>query len=59
MKTYLNNLKRAAEEQPLVALAIAAAALTAASKVMDSNTARVAAKTHAAEVARRIANSNR
>lgn len=54
---FINNLKRQAEENPIVMLGVAAAVITATSKLMDSNTARLAAKTHAKEVARRIAKS--
>lgn len=54
MKKYYENLKRQAEENPIAALVVAAAVLTAASKLMDANTARVAARTHALEVNRRI-----
>lgn len=57
MKKFIDNLKRQAEENPLVALAAAAALFTATGKLMDANTARMAARTHAAEVARRIAMS--
>lgn len=55
MQKFYNNLLHQAEAQPLVAIGIGVALLTACAKLMDANTARVAAKTHAAEVARRIA----
>jgi hypothetical protein len=57
MKKFTDNLKKQAEENPLLALAACAALFTATAKLMDANTARMAARTHAAEVARRIANS--
>jgi hypothetical protein len=57
MTKFKNNLIAQAEANPLVAITIGVAALTACAKLMDANTARMAAKTHAAEVARRIANS--
>jgi len=57
MEKFLNNLKAQAEANPLVALAATAALLTACGKLMDANTARMAASTHAKEVARRIAKS--
>jgi hypothetical protein len=55
---FYNNLKRQVEENPILAIAAAAALLTATSKLMDANTARTAAKTHAKEVARRVAMQN-
>lgn len=57
MKKFVDNLKRQAEENPMVALFIAAGTVTACAKLMDANTARVSAKTHAREVDRRIRNS--
>lgn len=59
MKKFLDNLKAQAEANPIVAMAAGAALLTAVSKLMDANTARVSAHTHALEVNRRIANSIR
>jgi hypothetical protein len=52
---FVQNLKRQAEENPLVALGVGIALLTAAGKFIDANTARKAANTHALEVARRVA----
>lgn len=57
MKKFIDNLKRQAEENPLMALAIAAAVITATTKLLDANTARSYSRTHALEVNRRIANS--
>lgn len=59
MNKFLNNLKAQAEANPLVAMAAGAALLTAASKLLDANTARIAAHTHALEVQRRIMNASR
>lgn len=59
MKKYWENLKTAAEENPLYALAAAALLITACSKIMDANTQRSYAKTHAREVDRRIMNTGR
>lgn len=56
---FFKKLKAQAEENPLLALAATAALLTAVGKVMDANTARSAAKTHALEVNRRIMNAGR
>ena len=56
-KRFYNNLKRQAQENPLAAVAIAAMLITATSKLMDANTQRSYAKTHAKEVDRRIAKS--
>lgn len=54
MKKFIDNLKRQAEANPLLAIAAAAALFTATSKLLDANTARSAARTHALEVNRRI-----
>lgn len=57
MSKFVDNLKRQAEENPIVALGVGAAALTALSKLLDANTARVSAKTHAREIDRRVRKS--
>jgi hypothetical protein len=57
MKKFTDNLKRQIEENPIVALAVAAAVITATSKLLDANTQRSYAKTHALEVQRRILNA--
>lgn len=54
---FVDNLVAQASDNPLVAFGVAAAFITATGKLLDANTARVAAKTHAKEVARRIAKS--
>lgn len=59
MDKFIANLKRQAEENPLAAMAATAMLFTATSKLMDANTARSAARTHALEVARRIAKNSR
>lgn len=48
-----SNLKHQAEEQPLIAVGVLAAALTAVSKLMDANTNRRSSKTWDREVQRR------
>lgn len=53
MKKYIDNLKRQAEENPLVALAVAGAVVTAAAKLMQANTERKNSNTWAKEVERR------
>lgn len=55
MNRFVQNLKAQAEANPIVAIGVAAALLTAAGKLMDANTARSAAKTHSREIDRRIA----
>lgn len=50
---FIDNLKRQAEENPIVALGIGAAVCTALSKLMDANTARYNSKSWAKEVDRR------
>lgn len=57
MKKFLDNLKAQAEANPLLALAAAAALFTATSKLLDANTQRSYAKTHALEINRRIINA--
>lgn len=52
MNDFLENLKREAEENPVVALGVAAALLTAVNKFMDSRTWRK-------EVNRRIIKTTR
>lgn len=56
---FVARLKSEAEANPLVALGVGAAVLQACSKLLDANTARVSAKTHAKEVDRRIRKSSR
>jgi hypothetical protein len=51
---FVQTLKRQAEENPVLVLGVAAALLTATAKLMDANTQRSYAKTHAREVDRRI-----
>lgn len=59
MNKFWNNLKAQAEANPVIALFVAAAVITATSKLLDANTQRSYAKTHAREVDRRIMNSGR
>lgn len=53
MKTYINNLKRQAEEHPLEAAGIAVLAITALTKLMNAETERKNSKSWAKEVDRR------
>lgn len=53
MKRYIDNLKRQAEENPLVAAGLAVAAVTAITKLMQANTERNNSKSWAKEVDRR------
>ena len=62
MNEFLENLKRQAEEQPMVALGIAAGLITAvshlinaSSKRIDANSNRTNAKAWDRETARRVA----
>lgn len=59
MKQFYANLKKAAEENPLAALAAVAALFAATAKLMDANTQRSYAQTHRREVDRRIAMSTK
>jgi hypothetical protein len=54
MKKFIDNLKRQAEENPVYVLLAGAAVITAMSKLLDANTSRSYAKTHAREVDRRL-----
>lgn len=53
MKKYIDNLKRQAEENPLLAAGVAIAAVTAVTKLMQANTERNNSKSWAKEVDRR------
>lgn len=53
MKQYLENLKRQAEENPIVALIVGAGAITAVTKLLQANTERKNSQTWAKEVDRR------
>jgi len=53
MNKFLANLKREAEENPIVALGVTAALLTAISKLIDSSVDVKNAKAWQMEVARR------
>lgn len=59
MNKFWNNLKAQAEANPVAVLIVAALVITATSKLLDANTQRSYAKTHAREVDRRIMNSAR
>jgi hypothetical protein len=59
MNKFWTNLKRQAEENPVVVLGVAAALLTGAAKVMDANNNRSNSKTYALETQRRIMNNMR
>lgn len=54
MERFFDNLMRQAEENPVMAMAAAAALLTAVSKLMNANTDARNSKTWNAEVNRRI-----
>jgi len=54
-KRFYNSLKQKAIENPLLALAIGAAVVTATTKLVEANTQRTYAKAHAKEIDRRIA----
>ena len=53
MEQFLNNLKRQAEENPVVALGVAAALLTAVGKLVDSSVNARNSRAWEKEVARR------
>lgn len=51
---FVQNLKRQAEENPVLVLGVAAAVVTATAKLIEANTQRSYAQTHAREVERRM-----
>lgn len=53
MQKFINNLKRQAEDNPVVALGAGAVFIQAVSKLLSTNTQRKNAKTWAKEVNRR------
>lgn len=53
MNDFLRNLQRQAEENPVLALGVGAALITAISKLVDSNSNARNSKAWAQEVARR------
>jgi hypothetical protein len=55
MDKFLNNLKRQAEENPIVAIAVATAAVTALSKFVDAAGHAAGSKAYARQVDHRIA----
>lgn len=57
VKQFTTRLKQQAKENPLMAIAIAGAVLTAVNGLINASTQRSYAKTHAREVDRRIAKS--
>lgn len=54
MPKILENLYAQAEAQPVLTLAVAVGLVAASAKLMDARTARMYAKIHASEVARRV-----
>jgi len=59
MNEFLENLKKQAEEQPMVAMGIAAAVIGAVGKLINANTNHRNAKTWNREVDRRIKKSQK
>lgn len=59
MKRYIDNLKRQAEENPVLTLAVGAAVITAIAKLIQVSTEHQNSKTWAKEVDRRRMNSGR
>jgi len=59
MNKAWDKIKQTWEENPLLVIVIATAAATAASKLVDANTARHNAKSWEMEVARRTMMKNR
>jgi hypothetical protein len=53
MNRFMQNLKDQAEQNPILALGVAAALVTTLSKLMDANASRMNAKSWNRETARR------
>lgn len=53
MNKFMNNLKRQAEENPMLAIAVTVTDITVMTKLMDANTAHKNSKAWAMEVQRR------
>jgi hypothetical protein len=53
MNKFFTNLKKQAEENPLVAIGVATVAVTAVTKLMQANTERTNSRTWEKEVDRR------
>lgn len=54
MNEFLENLKRQAAENPMVAVGVGAAFLQATSKFLNANSARQNSKTYRKEIDRRV-----
>lgn len=54
MKKFIDNLKRQAEENPIVAIIVVTAAIKAGAHMMEASTVRTKARTHEREIDRRI-----
>jgi hypothetical protein len=59
MNHFLENLKKQASDNPMLAMGVGAAFLQAASKLLQANTARSNAKTYKKEIDRRVKKSQR
>jgi hypothetical protein len=57
MKKFIDNLKIQAQENPVVAVLVGAAGITAITKLMQANTERANSKSWAKEVDRRRMNT--
>lgn len=57
MKLFLQNLQRSAEDNPLLAIVIAAGATTAVAKLIDSIGRASGSRAYAKDVNRRVRNS--
>ena len=55
MKNFYEKLKLQAQQNPVLAVAVAVTAVTAVTKLMEANTQRTYAKTHEREINRRVA----
>lgn len=59
MNEFLENLKKQASDNPIVAVGVGAAFLQAASKFLNANSARANSKTYKKEIDRRVKKSQK
>ena len=59
MEKFIANLKRQAEENPIVAIAVAAGLITATSKLIDASGHAAGSRAYAKDVDRRIKKSQK
>jgi len=59
MKKFVENLKRSAQENPMLALAATAAVITATAKLIEASGNATGSRAYAKDVDRRVKNTNK